>query len=68
MDERLTNLEIKIAFVENHVAELDELVRGVHTTLERLQQDLTRIAEMVANQPEAGEGATTMLDEKPPHY
>lgn len=65
MEDRLTNLEIKIAFVEKHLTDLDELVRTMHVTLERMQFQIASLAEVL----DAGEGeGGGLMDEKPPHY
>ncbi|MCO4746185.1 MAG: SlyX family protein [Proteobacteria bacterium] len=64
MEDRLTDLEVKLAFVEKHVADLDDLVRAMHDTLERMQHEVASIAEVVGDGNERG----TLLDEKPPHY
>lgn len=66
MEQRLMDLEIKVAFVEKHLAELDELVRDMHDTLARMQSEVAAMAE---HMQEAGkDGATRLIDEKPPHY
>lgn len=66
MDERITDLEIKIAFVERHVTELDELVRTLYDAVERLQLEVASLAESAAAQ--GREGAKSLAEDKPPHY
>lgn len=66
MEERLMDLEIKVAFVEKHVSELDELVREMHELLARLRTEVASIAEQL--QEDARGGSNRLIDEKPPHY
>ena len=60
------DLEIKVAFVEKHVAELDDLVREMHEMLARLRTELAAMAEQL--QDEGRGGDNRLIDEKPPHY
>lgn len=64
MEDRLMDLEIKVAFVEKHLAELDEIVRRMHDSLSRLQAEVASLAE---ERQEHG-AVRSLADEKPPHY
>lgn len=61
-DDRITDLEIKIAFQEHALRELDDVVRGLMDRVDELQNLLS---EVRAEQ----RGAMTPLEnERPPHY
>jgi uncharacterized coiled-coil protein SlyX len=60
--DRTQELEIKIAYVEHHVAELDAIVRGLSDEIVRLRKEMAEIREGVPS----AEGSTG--HEKPPHY
>ncbi|MEQ1567549.1 MAG: SlyX family protein [Myxococcota bacterium] len=61
-DERVTELEVKLAFHERWVAELDEVVRALRDQVDELGRELRDLSERV--RPEEG----SAVDEKPPHY
>ena len=62
MDDRLETLEVKVAFQEHTIAQLDEVVRELAEKVEVLQEQLRSLREEYnANQP-------APIDEKPPHY
>lgn len=62
MEDRITELEVKVAFQEHTIAQLDEELRK---TIERLDDLELRLKEVVAEQQKSQEGP---IDEKPPHY
>lgn len=62
MDERLEALEVKVAFQEHTIAQLDEVVRELADRLERVQRQLTELRE------EHSSNLPAPIDEKPPHY
>lgn len=66
MDERLIDLEIKIAFVERHVAQLDELVRDMADGLAALRAEVERIREMQDAPATSVRGS--LEEEVPPHH
>lgn len=66
MEDQITDLQIKVSFLENTVAELDGVVRETRDLLEALMGELHSLREAVANgdpsekfDPDA---------EVPPHY
>lgn len=63
-NKRLEDLEIKVAFVENTIAELDEVVRSFGDQLEKLRDEIRELRETM----EPDEEAFDMIAEKPPHY
>jgi uncharacterized coiled-coil protein SlyX len=45
VEDRLTELEVRVAFQERLIAELDEIVRALRDQVERLEADLSRLVE-----------------------
>lgn len=67
-DERLINLEIKQAFLERSLDDLDGVVRGLNLEVEKLHREVERLQRL---QVEAAPGAARpapLEDEVPPHY
>ncbi len=64
MDERLTDLEIKVAYQDKTIADLEALVRGFGVRLDLLTRELEQLKSAVKS-PEVPLGPPT---EKPPHY
>jgi len=66
-EERLEQLEVKLAFAEHTINELNEAVIGQQQQIDRLTADydslLGRVRELVAALPAEGPDG-----EKPPHY
>lgn len=60
--ERVTDLEIKAAFQEKLLTDLDEVLCALRDEVEGLRRDVVAIAAQL----EAGEEELT--DEPPPHY
>lgn len=62
VDDAIIDLEVKVAFQEKAIAELDEVVRGLRNEIDALRAEVGRLADHAQNA-----GAPTP-DEKPPHY
>jgi SlyX protein len=67
MDERLTEIEIKIAHMEQSLNELSDVVYRQQQLLDRLHAQFDKLAETVAS-AEVRPGPTDASAEKPPHY
>ena len=66
MDQRLTIVEEKIAYLERYMGELDGVVREMHDTLGVLRRELGRVRDQIEQQ---GEGESDdPAAHKPPHY
>jgi len=64
MPAETTGLEIKVAYVENAQAEMDELIQQLFQRIERLEAELRSVqAKMIEDA-----GPLNLADEKPPHY
>lgn len=62
LEARVTELEIKVAFQEQLLADLDEVVRALRAELEQLRTDHGALVEQL----DVHRGA--LVDEKPPHW
>jgi SlyX protein len=62
MQRTIEDLEVKIAFLEHTVAELDGVVRETRDELDRLRRDIVTLQEQTTAMMPATE------DTKPPHY
>jgi uncharacterized coiled-coil protein SlyX len=62
LDSRFEALEIKIAYVEKSVADLDEVVRLLADQMQELARDLRELRE------ERSSGVDRQSVEVPPHY
>ena len=62
-DERLTDLEVKFAFLEEHIVQQDREILALRGLLEKQTSELEKIrAEHI------GEGMNVRDEERPPHY
>ena len=60
---RIHELEVRLAYQDHLLAELDGVVRGFALRVECLERELTEMKESSGTSLEVGAG-----DEKPPHY
>jgi uncharacterized coiled-coil protein SlyX len=61
-EDRIVDLEIKVAFQEKLIADLDGVVRALRAEVDALREDVAQLHAALA--PHAGE----TVDEKPPHW
>lgn len=64
MSERIDELEVRIAYQDRLITELDEVVRSFAGRVEALERELAQLKSTMANQPDPVGPA----DEPPPHY
>jgi SlyX protein len=65
-DERLTNAEVKMAFIERTVEDLDSVVRDLNREVQTLRREVEQLRSQLA---QAGAVTVPRLeDEVPPHY
>lgn len=62
MNDRLEELEIKVAFQENTIAELDAVVRALGDEIEQMKRRMRELQE------EHAASLESPPHEKPPHY
>lgn len=67
MEERFIELETKIAFQENTIDALNEVVTNQQSQIERLEAEIKAIKEQLANLADALPGGQ-MPEPPPPHY
>jgi SlyX protein len=61
MEERIVELEVRVAYQDKLLADLDEVVRSFAARVEALERKVKELEETSA--PQAGPA-----DETPPHY
>lgn len=68
MDDRLTTVEEKIAYMEKFVTELDGVVRELHDALDAVRRDIGTLRTQFQRQSQEDDGADDLEAQKPPHY
>jgi uncharacterized coiled-coil protein SlyX len=68
--DRVTNLEVRLAFLEHTLTQLDDVVRETADENVRLRRMMTELRQRVeqAADPGAADGTTDLEYERPPHY
>jgi uncharacterized coiled-coil protein SlyX len=66
MQRHVEDLEIKVAFLEKHLLDLDAVVRELADTISVLQADIIELRETATTDGDAQ--PSTLEDEVPPHY
>ncbi len=66
MEERLTKLESKLAFQEQTIETLNEVVIEQQEQIKKLEQEMKRLRE--ETEAFLDSGNTLPLQERPPHY
>lgn len=61
MEERIVELEVRLAYQDRVIADLDEVIRTFTARVEVLEREVRELKETGA--PQAGP-----IDETPPHY
>ena len=64
IDDRVTELEVKLSFQENAFQELSSVVQKQHKELDELRRQLEKLDMLV----KGGGGLIDGTQEKPPHY
>lgn len=67
-EERLTDIETKIAFQEDQIEELNKTAYQQQQKIERLEAVCEALARQVRSMSEAGSDGRPTADERPPHY
>ncbi|NNL56995.1 MAG: SlyX family protein [Pseudomonadales bacterium] len=66
MPQNQIELETKIAFLEQHIGELSDVLYAQQKTIDQMQAEHKRLQEQVTVLLHGGDPA--QADEKPPHY
>ncbi len=64
MEDRIVELEIRVAFQERALHELDEVVTKYAAHLDALVRELDALRQRI----DGSEQAAEVVDEQPPHY
>ncbi|MCR9159188.1 MAG: SlyX family protein [Nannocystaceae bacterium] len=64
MEDRIVDLEVRLAYQDKIIADLDEVVRAFADRVVKLEREL----EVVKDTLKAGVPEVGPQDEKPPHY
>ena len=67
IEERLVNIETKIAFQEDLIEELNKVIYQQQQKLSRLEAICSSLASHIRSLAEAGNESVT-ANERPPHY
>jgi SlyX protein len=67
-EERLENIETKIAYQEDLIEELNKSVYQQQKELERLKATCVSLASHIASLYESSNESKLAVNEKPPHY
>ncbi|MCP4001021.1 MAG: SlyX family protein [Gammaproteobacteria bacterium] len=67
MDNRLTEIEIKLAHIEQSLNELSDVMYRQQGLIERLERGYDQLQQRIQTDAEGGTN-THLTDEKPPHY
>ena len=68
LDPRVSELEIRLSFLEQTLAELDGVVRLVADEMVRVRESLKELEGKVDAADTPATGKDALLYEKPPHY
>ena len=60
--QRIEELEIKVAFQEHTISQLDLVIRELRDEMDRLTADVRSLRDVVESE------LSEVVDEKPPHY
>lgn len=68
MDEQLIDLQTRLAFQEETIAELNKILTDQQRQLDKLQLEMNVVAQRCRELVDAIEAGPSATDEKPPHY
>ena len=68
MENRITELEMKIAFQEDTINQLDAVVCQQHDKIDKLSKQLSYLLEQAQDTEKADKSSTSLADDIPPHY
>jgi SlyX protein len=63
-DERVVELEVRVAYQDKIIGDLDEVLRAFTTRVEALEREVTELKRTV----DGDRDQVGPADEKPPHY
>lgn len=67
LTQRLTDLEIRVAYQENTITALDEVIQEQFALIDRLQREMEQLRNHMESQPNSAK-LGSLEEELPPHY
>jgi len=67
-DERLIEIETKLAYQEDMVEELNKIITAQQTQLDELTDACRLLIERINEMTDTGQSGGEQIDAKPPHY
>jgi|TARA_R110002096_G_scaffold268308_9_gene462053 SlyX protein len=68
MEKRITELEIKVAYQEDTIQQLDTVLCQQQNQIDALKKQLQQLTDSTKNDSEDSKDGPSLLDEVPPHY
>jgi len=68
MDKRITELEIKVAYQEDTIQQLDSVICKQQDQLDALKKQLMQLSDSTKELTEDIKSGQSQLDDVPPHY
>lgn len=68
MDKRITELEIKVAYQEDTIQQLDSVICRQQDQIDALQKQFKRLTESAQDLSEGSKDNQSLFDDIPPHY
>ena len=65
---RLTVIEEKLAYLEQHLGDLDEVVQELAKRMAKQGEGVTAVRKMLEDHLSEADGPSDPADEKPPHW
>mgnify|MGYP001329040884 CR=1 FL=1 len=65
--ERVTALEIRLAYQDQTIAALDEVIQEQFSLIDHLKSEMEQLKAQLESAPDSAE-IGSLLDERPPHY
>lgn len=67
---RVTDLEVRLAFLEHTISQLDDVVRETADEVARMRRMMTELRQRVeqSTDPGSADAPTDLEYERPPHY
>lgn len=68
MDKRITELEIKVAYQEDTIQQLDSVICRQQDQIDALKKQFKRLTESAQDLSEGSKDNQSLFDDIPPHY
>ncbi|PHS72603.1 MAG: SlyX protein [Cycloclasticus sp.] len=68
MDKRITELEIKVAYQEDTIQQLDSVICRQQDQIDALKKQFKQLTETTKDMSEDSKDSQSIIDDIPPHY